>query len=153
MKQLGLNVKPRTLADDLLLTTYGPRCLSTFALAYNRTTEHLSHLGGRLAPKKSSIFASCLNHADWLKVYVWPAIGTTINVVRTLRDLGAQITIGHNRTTWLSRDRLTKATASVIRIGNLPHSKTQKERFVIACGHSQGLYGCESANVERSKPC
>eukprot|EP00973_Karenia_brevis_P008687 1175018-Karenia_brevis.AAC.1 len=64
---------PRTLADDLLLTTTGPRALHLFKHCFTLTIKHLQDMGGRLSPHKSKLFS------------------TVIPVVHQLRDLGASL--------------------------------------------------------------
>eukprot|EP00973_Karenia_brevis_P044146 6116609-Karenia_brevis.AAC.1 len=51
----SLGATPRTLADDLLLTTTGSRALNVFKVAFNKTIEHMIDLGGRLSPQKSNL--------------------------------------------------------------------------------------------------
>lgn len=56
MRSYGTTVKARTLADDLLLTTSGNRCLRLFAHTYNATMDQLTAMGGKLAPQKVTHF-------------------------------------------------------------------------------------------------
>eukprot|EP00973_Karenia_brevis_P013167 1787114-Karenia_brevis.AAC.1 len=50
--------------------------------------------------------------------------------------------------TSLSASRLRSAIHTLQRISRLPHPKEVKLHFAIVCGHSKGLYGCESSHVD-----
>eukprot|EP00973_Karenia_brevis_P056286 7828944-Karenia_brevis.AAC.1 len=54
--------KPRTLADDLLVTTSGDRALHTFQAAVNCTITHLIDIGGRLSAHKSKLYSTFSSH-------------------------------------------------------------------------------------------
>ena len=81
----------RTLADDLLLMVTGTRVLHVFSNAFHLTMVHLHDLGGRIAPNRSKIFANLTGHRIPLASYLWLAIGTNIEVVHHMRDLGAAL--------------------------------------------------------------
>eukprot|EP00973_Karenia_brevis_P064832 9005585-Karenia_brevis.AAC.1 len=53
LQMVHMKALPRTLADDLLLITKGPRALHLFQVAFASTIQHLQALGGRVAPAKS----------------------------------------------------------------------------------------------------
>eukprot|EP00973_Karenia_brevis_P087547 12138637-Karenia_brevis.AAC.1 len=67
-------VNPRILADDILLTATGHSALDTFVRAFTATILHLHHIGGRVAPQKSKLFATISAHRSWLRQKVWPSI-------------------------------------------------------------------------------
>eukprot|EP00973_Karenia_brevis_P047380 6578004-Karenia_brevis.AAC.1 len=69
-----LTAIPRTLADDLLLTTSGPRALDLFRHCFTLTIRHLMDIGGRLSPHKSKVFSTIASHRQWLSSYVWEFI-------------------------------------------------------------------------------
>ena len=75
-------------------------------------------------------------------------IQVQIPVVGNLRDLGSALSFAMARCTSYSRARLFQAIATVLRIGTLPHPKDVKARFIISSGHSRGLYGCPSSQVD-----
>eukprot|EP00973_Karenia_brevis_P007149 969759-Karenia_brevis.AAC.1 len=91
-------LNPRTLADDLMLTTDAAtpheNTLTTFARGFTDTMIHLGDMGGRIAPTKSKLFATRPGHRDWLARYTWNPINTTIEVVHQMRDLGSQLVLG-----------------------------------------------------------
>ena len=85
-----LGAVAHTLADELLLMVTGTRVLHVIQNALHLTMIHLHDLGGRIAPNKSKTFASVSEHRTWLASYLRPAIGTNIEVVHHMRDLGAE---------------------------------------------------------------
>eukprot|EP00973_Karenia_brevis_P065978 9170356-Karenia_brevis.AAC.1 len=144
---------PRTLADDILLTTPidtppSQPLLREFATGFDATIAHLHDLGGRVAPSKSKLFALAPKQRLWLNRFVWPSLGTTISVVLQLRDLGSQMNPSNLVHTSLSRQRLGKALTTVHRISKLPHDRHRKALFVQSCGHSQAFYASEAAHVD-----
>ena len=141
-------VTVRTLADDLMIMSRGDRALHNLQLAMDATFQHLSDLGGKLATAKSRLFATMRTHRDWLASHVWPHSGTLIPVVGNIRDLGSALSFTMARCTSYSRLRLSQAIATVLRIGRLPHPKTTKAQFIISAGHSKGLYGCPSSQID-----
>ena len=140
----------RTLADDLLVIVSGHRVLSVFAHIFHLTMVHLHDLGGRIAPRKSKLFATVGDHRRWLQTYNWPALNTNIEVVHHMRDLGASLDTTLVSNTTLARRRLQEATQVLLRIAHLPFTMAQKSRFALSCAHSRGLYGCEVAPVNES---
>eukprot|EP00973_Karenia_brevis_P049247 6830896-Karenia_brevis.AAC.1 len=103
----SMNVVPRALADDVLLTSSGDCALTLFTLAFTATLEHLTNSGGRLAPAKSVLMATSSAHRAWLSQRHWPIVDTTIRVVTNTRDLGSHINLGSTTATHLSRERLS----------------------------------------------
>ena len=140
----------RTLADDLLVLVQGFRVLSVFAHVFDLTMVHLHDLGGKIAPLKSKIFATCADHRRWLQTYTWPALGTNIDVVLHMRDLGASLNTTYVSNTSLSRQRLSDAAQVLQRIAHLPFDMGHKIRFALACAHSRGLYGCEAGPIDEN---
>ena len=141
-------VTVRTLADDLMIISRGDRALHNLPAAMDATFQHLSDLGGKLATSKSKLFATMRKHRSWLASHVWPHSGTLIPVVGNIRDLGSALSFTLARCTSYSKNRLFQAIATVLRIGKLPHSRDEKAKFFIASGHSRGLYGCPSSQVD-----
>ena len=140
----------RTLADDLLVIVTGHRVLHLFSHIFHLTMVHLHDLGGRIAPKKSKIFATVSEHRRWLATYTWPALDTNIDVVHQMRDLGAHLNTTQVGNTSLSRKRLQDAAQVLLRIAHLPFAMAQKIKFALSCAHSRGLYGCEVSHVDES---
>eukprot|EP00973_Karenia_brevis_P046607 6464227-Karenia_brevis.AAC.1 len=76
-----------------MLLARGSRALHIFRHTFELTMEHLTDLGGKLAPQKSKVFASISSHRTWLASYVWTPIAQQINVVHNLRDLGSALNL------------------------------------------------------------
>ena len=150
LQMIALGAIPRTLADDLLLMAKGSRALHLFSFAFNATIEHLQDMGGRIAPKKSKLFATLTEHRQWLEAFQWPALQQVISVVHQMRDLGASLSTTFVANTSLSRERLRKAIEVLKRIRNLPYAMRQKVQFVLSCAHAQAFYGCEASPVDES---
>ena len=87
----SVGVTPRILADDLMILTSGLNHTSKMHQAINKTHEILQDMGAKVAPKKSFIFTNRSSARKWYANYVWTNIGTTIPVVRSVRDLGGTI--------------------------------------------------------------
>ena len=76
----NMQVQPRTLADDLMLTVVGHKALTLFAAAYSATIAHLQAIGGKLAPGKSLLFSTCEKARSWLKSCKWPGVEQVVTV-------------------------------------------------------------------------
>ena len=98
----SMDVMPRTLADDLMITVVGNKALTLFARAYNATIEHLQALGGKLAPGKSFLFSTCDTTRKWLRDYSWPGVQQVVTVALAIRDLGAMLNTARKATTGIS---------------------------------------------------
>eukprot|EP00973_Karenia_brevis_P095406 12427166-Karenia_brevis.AAC.1 len=153
MSDLGLT--PRTLADDILLTTPidthpSQPLLREFAQGFEATIAHLHDLGGKVAPSKSKLFALAPMHRAWLSRFVWPSLGEQITVVLQMRDLGSQLNPSLLVHTSLSRQRLTKALTTVYKTSKLPHDKHRKAQFIDSCGHPQAFYAAEASHIDET---
>ena len=145
MQARHFNTKLRILADDLLLMTIGKLALRRFALVFNLVMIHLVDLGGKIAPDKSKLFSTMETYRQWLATYQWPSINSTIRVFTHFRDLGSQINVSGAHITVVSANRTRVASQVVYRITRLPHSLTQKARFMLASAHNMAFYGCEAS--------
>ena len=101
----SIGAMARTLADDILLLTKGGRALNLFHEAFNLTMVHLHDLGGKVAPAKSLLFATCVRHRHWLRRHVWIPLGQTVTVVAHFRNFGAQLTATNRVSTAQSKVR------------------------------------------------
>eukprot|EP00973_Karenia_brevis_P012574 1706378-Karenia_brevis.AAC.1 len=72
--------KPRTLADDLLITTSGSRALHIFQASFTATITHLIDLGGKLSAHGSKLYSTFATHRTWLASFIWPCIDQLIPV-------------------------------------------------------------------------
>ena len=66
MQMRMCSVKPRILADDLQLLCTGENHLKHFEFGFNKTHEHLTDMGAKLAPKKSINFSSDEASRRWM---------------------------------------------------------------------------------------
>ena len=71
------NIKPRTLADDLLILAYGPNHRADLINATQATRDYLADMGAKVATSKSILFASTEQTRLYLKKFVWPYAATT----------------------------------------------------------------------------
>ena len=110
-------VKPRTMADDLMVSSIGSRCLTTFVYAFQATMTHLAALGGRISAHKSYLFSTAKDFRSWLDAYIWPPVQEKIKVVSSVRDLGSMINTMVATRTGISQARLSKGIATLRRIG------------------------------------
>eukprot|EP00973_Karenia_brevis_P018017 2475081-Karenia_brevis.AAC.1 len=148
---LSYSANPRTLADDLLLTTSGSRALTIFRHCFTCTISHLQDMGGKLSPHKSKLFSTIASHRSWLSTFAWDHVNQTIPVVHNMRDLGASIIFTSNISTTLSQIRFARACRTLYRIGCLPHDRAVKTTFITTAAHPQALYGCEVSHVDESE--
>eukprot|EP00973_Karenia_brevis_P037406 5157762-Karenia_brevis.AAC.1 len=149
-QMVAAHAEPRTLADDVLLITKGRRALHIFHHAFNLTITHLIDIGGRLAPHKSNIFSTIDTHRAWLKNCIWQHVNQTIPIVHHIRDLGSSLCSTYSYSTFMSRNRLQSALATLYKIQKLPHPKHIKCKFIRTSAHSRGLYGCENSHVDET---
>ena len=63
----SFNIRARTLADDLFLSSTGTYALKSFVAAFNLTLSHMQDLGGRLSPHKSQLMATDEKHRSFLR--------------------------------------------------------------------------------------
>ena len=77
------NVVPRTLADDLLTITSGPRHAETLIEATEQTHTYLKDMGAAVATSKSTLFSITEGGKKLLKNHTWPYDGTKIKVTNS----------------------------------------------------------------------
>ena len=94
MRRLG--AKGRVLADDILTKAEGDDHCHVFTRAFEETHMYLHMMGAKLAPPKSYIFSTASAARRKLAKYLWPQLGTVIEVVHHTRDLGAHINTTKN---------------------------------------------------------
>ena len=76
-----------------MLLARGTRALHILQVAFEATMIHIADIGGRLAPKKSRLFATIAAHRVWLAAYVWDPIEQEVLLVYKLRDLGSSLSL------------------------------------------------------------
>ena len=114
MQMRGCGIKPRILADDLQLLGTGGNHLSIFEYGFNKTHQHLTDMGAKLAPSKSIVFSSNEAARIWLRQHRWRRIGRTIAVITDGRDLCAHMNAAANRFYGTTLTRRMEATAKDI---------------------------------------
>ena len=62
-----LNATPRTLANDMLITTQGPHCINQVIATTTATHAYLDTMGAKVATSKSILFSSSQNGKQKLK--------------------------------------------------------------------------------------
>eukprot|EP00973_Karenia_brevis_P052233 7258499-Karenia_brevis.AAC.1 len=85
MEMIDLGLQPRTLADDILLSTPTNKpsdwaYLTYFARGFTATISHLHAMGGRIASHRSKLFTTVPRYRSWLRLFVWEPLNTTIPV-------------------------------------------------------------------------
>eukprot|EP00973_Karenia_brevis_P037745 5206994-Karenia_brevis.AAC.1 len=75
-----LGAKPRSLADDMFITSVGSDALGKFNAAFNATLIHIGDFGGRVATSKTKIFATNATHRNWLRNNIWGPISSTVQI-------------------------------------------------------------------------
>ena len=83
-------VKPRDLADDLLMVASGPEHGEHIADAVENAYQYLQDMGAKVASNKSILFSSCPTTRRKLRCKTWKC-GSRIPVVGHARDLGAHL--------------------------------------------------------------
>ena len=79
-KEMGL--KPRVLADDLLLVSDGNEAcvFSNFVNGCDATHQYIQDMGAKAAPKKSFAFSTDNSKRKWLKQHFWIKLQSKIEV-------------------------------------------------------------------------
>eukprot|EP00973_Karenia_brevis_P037470 5169378-Karenia_brevis.AAC.1 len=144
----SISLKPRTLANDLLIHATGSHALSLFHRGYNKSVQHLNELGAKIAPTKCGTFATRPSHRTWLALHKWESLNTTVKCHQHLRDLGSTLNVICSVRTSVSRTRFQSAGRCVFQILKLPHSKSQKASFIRTAAHPQAFYGSEASHVD-----
>ena len=90
----AMSVKPRTLADDLLILAAGPGHEKLFKEAYLATFEYMQLIGARMAPAKCHTLSSNEVTRARLRAYLWQPINAYIPVAVHMRDLGGHLSVG-----------------------------------------------------------
>ena len=107
-------VIPRLLADDLQLLCKGENHLTHFEYGFNKTHEHLTDMGAKLAPKKSIVFSSDEASRRGLRQNKCRRVGGMIQVITDGRDLGARMNAAASRMYGATLTRRIEATANEV---------------------------------------
>eukprot|EP00969_Alexandrium_andersonii_P310047 13701570-Alexandrium_andersonii.AAC.1 len=78
---------PRTLADDLLISTVGPTHWPDLVVACDVAHDFLERAGAKIAHKKSLQFSTAFAVRARMKKHVWARLGQKVPSVSTARDL------------------------------------------------------------------
>ncbi len=142
-----LGVRPKVLADDVLIMAEGTHMLSKSAKALSATHQYLHDLGAKIAPAKSFNFASTEQSRRWLADTLWPIIGTSIEVCKDIRYLGAQLstTLTQRNTTLVTR--WEKALAQLKKLKFLHADQPSKIKAVLVKVFAGLFYGVEGNDL------
>ena len=140
----GSLVKPRDLADDLLMVASGPQHENLIKEAVEKTYAYMNDMGAKVATQKSLLFSSCSATRRRLRRHVWKC-GKRIPVVGHARDLGAHIAISNRTYSATLRTRLKQSTRMTHTIGRLPILCKNKAHVIRTKALAKALYGCEAA--------
>ena len=103
-------VIPRTLADDLLTVTTGPRHSEELIGAIEKNHTFLKDMGAAVATTKSTLFSITEGGKKQLRDHTWPYNNTKIKVVNSFRDLGSHINLTQTPTSSTLKDRIRQHT-------------------------------------------
>ena len=134
---------PRTLADDILLLSYGNN-LNSFLHSFNALHVYLRDLGSKVAPDKSLTFSTNPDFRTKLASHHWPDLGSKIVVKLQFRDLGSHTNLSFSKSGSTLTKRLRGAVQSCKRIRGMPHDYKTKNWFVLGAALNKGLYGVEA---------
>jgi len=137
-------VKPRDLADDLLMVASGPGHGEHIAEAVEMAYQYLQDMGAKVASSKSILFSSCPATRKKFRAKTWKC-GCRIPVVRHAMDLGAQLATSNRGYAKTLRTRLKVSTKMVRKIGRLPIIFKNKAYSIRSKALAKALYGCEAA--------
>ena len=112
----ALGVKPRVLADDIMVIAVGDNHNRNFTEAYDTTHQYVQDMGGRIAPNKSHTFSSCQATRRWLERHKWRRLHTKVPVCSSFRDLGAHLSTSKRMEAQTLTRRIQKATKTVRRL-------------------------------------
>ena len=112
-------VKPRDLADDLVMIAPGDKHEEQIKAAVEGAYDYMQDMGAKVATQKSILFSSCPSTRRRLRTHVWEC-GKRIPVVGHARDLGAHLAISNRSYSATLRTRLQQTTEMVREIGKLP---------------------------------
>ena len=147
----------RILADDALVGTGLEDDLSedmTFQLhddAVQTSAMFMKDLGARIAPKKSSSLPSTPSlRARWKK-HVIQALSGPLPVCLTIRDLGAQLSVGRVYATKTLSERLEKASRLLESSKHMPMSFANRVAVILGKFFPMAIYGAPTTPIAKAK--
>ena len=147
----SLQVSPRALADDLLVTATGPGHLIRFKNGYSGTFKYLHCIGAKIAVKKCFTYSTDTYARAMLRGHFWVHIQAYLPCVTTSRDLGGQLNVGDTLCGSTLNERIAKATRQCDFLQRMNWDRPAKLRVVKALILPTALYGSEVAPpAERS---
>ena len=142
----NLGAQPRVLADDIFLTCIGENQIKVFITAYEATMQYIMDMGGKVAPDKSSIFASNRFIRKQLRKQRWHSLnGLVIPVSTHARDLGTHINFGQTLVGKTINDRMKQALTVCTKISGLQVTRKRKAHIVRSIVLAKATYGSEAA--------
>ena len=123
-------VKPRDLADDLMMIAAGDKHEDKIKAVVEGAYDYMQDMGAKVATQKSILFSSCPATRRRLRKHVWKC-GKRIPVVGHARDLGAHLAVSNRSYSATLRTRLQQTTKMVRKIGKLPILYKNKAHCIV----------------------
>jgi hypothetical protein len=144
---MQLGMKPRTLADDILIIAQGPNHFNSLVKGVTATHRFLLDMGARIAPEKSTLFSTDAASRNWMSNHLWGDSEVKIGVVKSFRDLGGHLNVGSNSYSKTLIKRMVKAIGLVHRVGRLPLSIEAKAKIIRTKVLAVALYRYEASRI------
>ena len=110
MEMSKMQVKPRILADDLLVVANGAAHAVLAEQAIDKTHRMLGEMGAKVAANKSYNFSSSPDMRRWMREHRWRHLDSRILVVNDTRDRGAHLVAAGRLTAATLTGRINEAT-------------------------------------------
>ena len=149
-KMRRMTVRPRCLADDLLLVAAGPGHAQRLEDALEASLEFFEDIGAKVADNKCFTFAADQATRARFKQRAWGPSGGHIPVKNHFRDLGTHLNVSSAKVATTVNRRFLVARQMAQRLRWMPLSQVQKEHYVRANILPAALYGAEAADVSKA---
>ena len=113
---IELEVEPRVLADDLMVTAVGEGSRTKTISAMQKSRQYFHDIGARVANNKCFTFATDPKVRKELNEFIWDQPGTKIPNCRSFLDVGAHMNLTSNVNGATLTARMAKATKMARRL-------------------------------------
>ena len=144
------DLKPRCLADDLLITSRGERYIHKCTTGVCASLAYFEDIGAKVAESKCFTFAGDQGSRAFLKTFTWDSNGTQIPVRNNFRDLGTHLNLTDATIGTTTTKRMLIARQMAQRLRWLPLSQVEKESYVRSNINPAALYGVEATRVSNT---